>query len=103
MSNIAAVTIFAFNVENVTEPRLAFRQRTSLDLTLHRFDECEEPPENASIYYDYLTDGLAGLIGKDRDICALAEILGIPEQHLLPETRFYLFQHIGSVAAPKAA
>lgn len=99
--HIVAVAVFAFDVENVTEPRLAFRQKTSLDLTLHRFNECMETPENASIYYKYRDDGPAHLNGKLGDIIALAEILGIPEQHLVSDIdtgEVHPYQHIGSVA-----
>ncbi|CAK7273688.1 hypothetical protein SEPCBS57363_005779 [Sporothrix epigloea] len=73
--HIAAVAIFAFNTENVTEPRVAFRQK--LDTT--------------SVY-------------NLRKMCrsALAEILGISEMDLAPVwTKPYDYQHIGSVAAPQ--
>lgn len=96
--HIVAAAIFAFDVENVTELRLAFRQKVSLDYTLHRFDECFKVPENASVDYDPLIDGPAHLVGKDRDADALAEIHGVPDLQLSRTTGSYPYQHIGSVA-----
>ncbi|EFW99896.1 hypothetical protein CMQ_214 [Grosmannia clavigera kw1407] len=63
--HIAAVAVFVFDVvENITEPRLAFRQRTSLDYSLHRYDEFYQPPANASKDYNAWADGPAHMMGK---------------------------------------
>ncbi len=99
--HIAAVAIFAFEVENITEPRLAFRQRLSLDYRLHQFDVCFKEPENSSVYYESEIDGPAHLIGKECDAEALAEILGAPELQHSPDNGVYEYHHIGSVATPQ--
>ncbi|CAK7270588.1 hypothetical protein SEPCBS57363_004175, partial [Sporothrix epigloea] len=119
--HIVAVAMFAFDTENVTEPRVAFRQKLPTDTTLYRFNECYNIPDDApshyehvidgsgrygyhsdgAAYYDYEADGPAHLIGKEDDIGALAEILGISGHDITPFFRHYNYQHIGSVAAPQ--
>ncbi|CAK7275558.1 hypothetical protein SEPCBS57363_006758, partial [Sporothrix epigloea] len=101
--HIAAIAIFAFDTENVTEPRVAFRQKLNTDARLYRYDECFQPPDNVpECYYSSNVDGPAHLIGKSNDTGALAEILGISEMDLAPVwTKPYDYQHIGSVATPQ--
>ncbi|CAK7266918.1 hypothetical protein SEPCBS57363_002329 [Sporothrix epigloea] len=101
--HIAAVAIFAFDTENVTEPRVAFRQKLNTNDALYRYDECFQPPNNVpDCFYNSRIDGPAHLIGKDDDIGAMAEILGISVLDLSPDgIGPYDYQHIGSVAAPQ--
>lgn len=96
--HIVAVAVYAFDVDNVTEPRLAFRQNTSLDYSLYQVREYLQRPPAA--YYDPETDGPAHLIGKASDAKTLAEVLGFAElQNIdLSDGPDYPYQHIGSVA-----
>jgi hypothetical protein len=98
--HIVGVAMFAFDVENVTEPRVAFRQRQSLDYTLHRFGEVYKLPKNAEVDYDPLVSGPAHLVGKETDTEALAEILGVPDLQLSRDMTGgpYPYHHMGSVA-----
>ncbi|CAK7565336.1 MAG: hypothetical protein SEPTF4163_003251 [Sporothrix epigloea] len=101
--HIAAVAIFAFDTENVTEPRVAFRQKLNADDRLYRYDECFQFPDNVpGCNFPYVDDGPAHLIGKFHDRGALVEILGISDRDLSPVFNSpYDYQHIGSVAAPQ--
>ncbi|WPH00144.1 Hypothetical protein R9X50_00296700 [Acrodontium crateriforme] len=77
--HIAAVAILVFDAENITEPRVAFRQKISMSLSLYRHKGWFDPPENAPPYYDHEVHGPAHAIGKDQEPEALAEILGLPD------------------------
>jgi len=96
--HLVAAALFAFDVENVTEPHLAFRQKMSVNNALYRFNEFFKLPENASADYDPLVDGPAHLVGKEHDAGALAEIFGVPDMEMSRDAGVYPYQHAGSVA-----
>ncbi|CAK7266386.1 hypothetical protein SEPCBS57363_002062 [Sporothrix epigloea] len=95
--HIAAVAMFAFDAENVTEPRVAFRQELKFDHMIYRYNDCYSHPYKAS--GSYKIDGPAHLIDKAHDTGALTEILGMPNLEFIPDNTHYAYQHTGSVAA----
>lgn len=100
--HIVGVAVFAFDVDNVTEPRVGFRQRVSTNMSLHRHGDFWKQPENASVYYDPDLHGPANMFGKENDTGALTEILGVTWRYFLSEPiGFYNYQHIGSLAMPQ--
>ncbi|CAK7262912.1 hypothetical protein SEPCBS57363_000296 [Sporothrix epigloea] len=102
--HIAAVAMFAFDTENVTEPRVGFSQKPHLDMDFHHFND-RYGAKNSDYDeddHDYKVNGPAHLAGKDYDMCALSEILNIPGDDISPDNSGRRnFQHIGSVAVPQ--
>ena len=102
--HIAAVAILTFDVENVTEPRVAFRQKIfhAGRIPIYRCHEFFDKPKDAPTHYNPFQDGPAHLVGKENDVGPLAEILGISERIIYPDNgATYDYQHIGSVATPQ--
>ncbi|CAK7275657.1 hypothetical protein SEPCBS57363_006820, partial [Sporothrix epigloea] len=93
--HIAAVAIFVFDAENVTEPRWAFRQKFILNTSLLRYD-----PDDSWEFFEFQNDGPAHLVGKDHDNGPMAEFLGTSKRDFSCEC-CYPTQTIGSVAAPQ--
>ena len=93
--HVVGVAVLAFDVENISEPRLEFRQAIP-SLSLHRFDG-HETPQWAPDCYNYFLDGPARLYGKWRNAEALAETFGLPWMNIDTDQEPYPYQHIGSV------
>ena len=100
--HIVAIAVFPFDADNVTEPRIAFRQRISSACDLYRLHEWRNEPNSASGFYQASHDGPARFMGKFHDATALAEIFGVSWEVIEPEpTGYYEHQQIGSVATPQ--
>jgi hypothetical protein len=97
--HIVAVAVFAYDIENITEPRIAFCQYTSLHGCFYRYFE------ERFTTGDFSSSNLpAHRYGKwyGTEYEALEEILGFPPLHLSIDyygTR--AFQDAGSVATPQ--
>lgn len=96
--HIVAIAFFAFEVENVTEPRIAFRQRTCLDGCFYHYNE-----ENFTNGDHRKRDAAAHRYGKcGKESIAMARILGLPPSNVkIPDRDQQSYQTIGSVAMPQ--
>ena len=102
--HIAAVAIFAFDQENVSQPRVAFRQKMlpAGQVPIYPCREFFDKPKDAPMHYNPFQDGPAHLVGKENYVGPLAEILGISVLDICRDNvSTYDYQHIGSVAAPQ--
>ncbi|EAW10037.1 DUF4246 domain-containing protein [Aspergillus clavatus NRRL 1] len=77
--HIVAVAMFAYDVDNITEPRVAFRQNTKLDESFYRYNEDREQGRRRQIQW-----GPDHRFAKRPSVCisALEEVLGYPPGHL---------------------
>lgn len=106
--HMVAMAVVAFDVENVTEPRIEFRQRRETQVEmLYCIDDCLHDRARGSKEkpnYDLKVDGHPKLIGKENDVGAMAEIVGIPTAHfygedpVLSACQSGKYQSVGSVA-----
>jgi hypothetical protein len=97
--HIVAVAVFAYEVANIPEPRIEFRQYTRLKKSFYQYDEEEFPTTD-----DGWKDMYPSRIGKsyEREFKTMASILGFPPRDL--SARFdggMSLQTTGSVATPQ--
>ncbi|KAJ5908750.1 hypothetical protein N7495_001432 [Penicillium taxi] len=95
--HIVAIATFAYDVANITEPRIAFRQYTDLGGRFYHYNE--ESWETSNFDLRNLPARRRGKKFRERD--ALAEILGFTWDDLDYITNSAPFQNIGSVATPQ--
>lgn len=101
--HIAAMAIFPYDVQNVTTPRVEFRQETPVDKQSYRCDE-EPVAPGEKIYYDQRLKRPRKRYGRRTlvEIDALTQIFGFPPLHLYEDhQKEPAFQKIGSVTAPQ--
>ncbi len=100
--HIVAVAMYSYDVQNVTETRISFRQETPIYECFYRYASNRFAKEK----YDYWHQPAHRYHKDTKEIAAIAEILGfrkeedlrnetMPVQDILP------FQNIGSIAMPQ--
>ncbi|OOG00128.1 hypothetical protein ASPCADRAFT_139307 [Aspergillus carbonarius ITEM 5010] len=97
--HLVAVAIFAYDMHNITEPRMAFRQYTSLHGCYYRYAE-----EAYTARHYSANANPARRQGKTPglEVDALERILGFePGQLSLDNYGFPPFQEVGSIAVPQ--
>ncbi|RFU81038.1 hypothetical protein TARUN_1131 [Trichoderma arundinaceum] len=94
--HIVAVAMFSYDILNIRETRISFRQETPIHENMYRYRE-DRRAGRGSIWHK-----AAHEVNKIGEIAALAEILGFEERDLLKNIHDTLpFQNIGSVAMPQ--
>jgi hypothetical protein len=99
--HIIATAIYSYDVKNVTETRISFRQETPIYESFYQYATQRYIKEKFNLF-----NPPAHRYGKQwREIAALAEILGFQQEDLLKETvpvqDILPFQNIGSVTTPQ--
>lgn len=100
--HIVGVAVFPYDVENISNPRISFREETHIHDRLYRYNE-EALIPGGKVHYINQLDRPLHRYGKHplMEVDALAQILGIPHLHLCRD--HYgppAFQNKGSVTAP---
>jgi hypothetical protein len=99
--HIVAVAMYSYDVQNVTETRISFRQETPIYERFYRYATQRFAKEK----YDYWHQPAHRYHKDATEIAAIAEILGFREEDLRKETMpvqdIPPFQNIGSVATPQ--
>lgn len=99
--HIVAVAMYPYDVQNVTETRISFRQQTPIPECFYRYATHRFAKEK----YDCWNRPAHEYRKSSLEIGAIAEILGFREEDLMMETMpvqdISPYQNIGSVATPQ--
>jgi hypothetical protein len=101
--HIVAMTMFPYDVENIANPLISFRQETHIHDCFYRYDE-EKLTPGGKIHYNDQMDRPLRRYGKHplMEVDALTEILGFPPLHLYRDHWVpRAFQCKGSVTTPQ--
>lgn len=101
--HIVAMTVFPYDVENIGNPQIAFREETHIHDRFYRYDE-EQLTPGAKVHYNNNMHRPLHRYGKGPllEVDALAQILGIPYLDLSRcQWGPRAFQNKGSVATPQ--
>lgn len=100
--HIVGVAVFPYDVENISNPRISFREETHIHDRLYRYNE-EDLILGGKVHYNDQLERPVQRYGKHAlmEVNALTQILGMPPLHLCRDHWGpRAFQNKGSVTAP---